>query len=82
MLQSRLLRRVLGEAREKRAGALARGAAQHRVDEPVAGARACLCELDVVSDDRAVGRACQVHELVQPQSQRRQHGRDFALLDH
>ena len=64
VLQSGLLRRVVGEAAEKRVGAFSRRAAQHGIDEPVARARARLRELDGISDDRAIGRAGQVDELI------------------
>ncbi len=70
--------RAVAERRQQRVGPLARGAAQDRVDEAVAGAggRAVyLCELDGVGDHRVVGRAGHVQQLVEPEPQRGQQRR-------
>ena len=88
VLDGGLLGRGVAERREQRVGSLARGAAQHRVDEPVAGAGVRLGELDGVADDGVVGRAAHVQQLVEAEPQRgeqrrveRRHGTLGELLD-
>ena len=75
VLHGGLLGRRVGERSQQGSRALARGPAQHRVDETVARAAPGLGQLDGVRDDGAVGRAAQVEQLVQPEPQRRQHRR-------
>ena len=54
---------------------LARGAAQHRVDEPRAAPRLRLGELDRLPHRGVVGHAIEVDELEDPEPQRRDDGR-------
>ena len=75
----RLLGGGVGESAEELLRALARGASEHGVDETVARATPALGELDGVGDDRVVGRATQVEQLVQAEPERGQHGRVEAL---
>ena len=71
----RLLGCVLAQLAEQRGRALARSPAQDGVDESVTGATTGLCQLDAVGDDRTVGGAAQVEQLVQAEAQGRQQGR-------
>ncbi len=73
-----MLRGVLAQIAEERVGAFARGTTQYRVDEAVTGAggrAVCLCQLDGVRDDGAVGGAAQIQQLVQAETQRREQRR-------
>ena len=69
------LGRLVAQRLEQRVGSLARGAAQHRVHEPVAGAGVRLGKLDGVADDGVVGRAAHVQQLVEAEPQRGQQRR-------
>ena len=74
VLDGRPLGRLVARAVQQ-LGALARGAAQHRVDEAVPAACARLGELDRIRDDRVVGGAAQIQQLIQAESQRCQQRR-------
>ena len=71
----RLLGSGVGEAPQKLARALARGAAQNRVDQAMPAMVSRLGQLDRVGHDRTVGRAGEVEQLVQSQSQGGEHAR-------
>src|ERR1700722_5407181 len=70
---------VLTQVAEQLGGAFARRAPQDSVDEAVAGATATLGQLDAVGDDRVVGCATEVEQLVQAEAQGRKQGAVQAL---
>jgi len=78
MLDRRLRRCLIAQLRQQR-GALARTPPEYRIDQAVTATRASLCQLHPVRDDRVVGRAVQVQQLIQTEPQRRQEPRIQSL---
>ena len=72
-------RRALGRRVGGQLGTLALDAAQHGVDEPVAGAG--LGQLDGLADGGVGGHAVEEHELEEPELQRGAHARLELAVD-
>ena len=72
------LRRVVIQPLEDRR-AFPRGAPQHGVDEPRRVRARLLGQLDVLVHRGVLGRAAQIQQLVQPETEHREHGRVEAL---